>query len=363
MLQFAETARIRRRAFLAGAAGVAIIAVGAWMFTREVKSAFLDTKGADLGHIAATIANGIIPADQRSVVKSADEGSDAYLRIAGDLEEFQRSNPSVRAAYTMRIRGDDASLIVSPPADLNRNGVIDGDAEARDAVGTPLGTKPSPAMLQAAAGRASADRNFTSDRWGTWLTACAPIGKATEGTADVVCVDEDQASVEESMLRMNAMAGTLAFVAALLLFGMLVAYVRLKAELGMRKVLEEEREASLTGFIAAIEHLGAVALQSFDRDGSIRVWNRACEKLFGIPSGEAIGGDISTILSLEADASAFKKTLDEIYSSGKAPPPRERTIVSRDGTRRRTLSSMFPIKEGGEITEILCLDVDITGRS
>ena len=118
-----------------------------------------------------------------------------------------------------------------------------------------------------------------------------------------------------------------------------------------------------TGFIAAIEHLGAVALQSFDRDGSIRVWNRASEKLFGIPSGEAIGGDISTILSLEADASAFKRTLDEIHSSGKAPPPRERTIVSRDGTRRKTLSSMFPIKEGGEITEILCLDVDITGRS
>ena len=363
MQKFAETARIRRRAFVVGAAGIAIIAIGAWFFTREVKATFLETKGADLGRIAATIANQIIPADQASVVKAADENSDAYRRVTGVLEEFQRSNPSVRAAYTMRISGGDAKLVVSPPSDLNRDGVIEGELEGRDAVGTPLGEAPSPAMRAAAGGQASADRSFSSDRWGTWLTACAPVGKASVGAADVVCVDEDQASVDESMLKMNAMAGTLAFVAALLLFGMLVAYVRLKAEFGMRKVLEEEREASLTGFIAAIEHLGAVALQSFDRDGSIRVWNRASEKLFGIPSGEAIGGDISTILSLEADASAFKKTLDEIHSSGKAPPPRERTIVSRDGTRRKTLSSMFPIKEGGEITEILCLDVDITGRS
>ena len=48
------------------------------------------------------------------------------LGVTGVLEEFQRSNPSVRAAYTMRISGDGAKLVVSPPSDLNRDGVIEG---------------------------------------------------------------------------------------------------------------------------------------------------------------------------------------------------------------------------------------------
>lgn len=360
MHAYANIARIKRRAIWIGILGVAAIALGAWVFTGQVRSAFLQTKGTDLTRIATGIAKQISATEHASIKAPADASSMAYLRVTKVLEDYQRSNPSIISAYTMRITGDGASLIVSPPADTNRNHTIDAQLEQRDVIGTPLGQKPDTAMRGAAAGTAAANRTFTVDRWGTWLTACAPIPNSTAGIEAIACVDEDQASVEQSMLRMNAMAGTMAFVSALLLCGMLIGYVRMQTELGLRKTLEEEREAALVRFITAIEHMGIIAVQSFDRDGIIRVWNRVSEQIFGIPSAEAIGSDLSTILSQDGDASSCKKSIEQIYASRQAIPSRERTVISRDGTQRTLMSAMFPIVEGGEVGEVFCLDVDVT---
>ena len=360
MHDFATIARIRRRAIWIGVLGVAAIAVGAWVFTNLIEKSFLETKGSDLTRIASGIARQISATEHATIKAPADAGSTAYMRVTKVLEDYQRNNPSIIAAYTARIDGGEARLIVSPPADLNRDGAIDAKLEQREPVGTPVDESPDRAMREAAAGKAAANRAFASDRWGTWLTACAPVPNPAAGIEAIACVDEDQASVERSMLRVNAMVGTMAFVTALLLCGMLIGYVRIQSELGLRRTLEEEREASLVRFITAIEHMGIIAVQSFDRDGIVRVWNRVSESIFGIPAAEAVGSDLSTILAQDSDASSCKKSIEQIYASRQAIPSRERTVVGRDGVQRTLMSTMFPAIEGGEVGEVFCLDVDVT---
>nr|HPQ81984.1 hypothetical protein [bacterium] len=98
MHPYAQTARIRRRAFITGTAGVIIIALGAWGFARQIRATFVETKAVELKRVASTVAAQISPADHRSIKENTDQASDGYLRITGLLEEFQSRNPSVRSA-------------------------------------------------------------------------------------------------------------------------------------------------------------------------------------------------------------------------------------------------------------------------
>jgi len=89
---------------------------------------------------------------------------------------------------------------------------------------------------------------------------------------------------------------------------------------------------------------------------------RVAEKLYGIPSSEAIGNDLSAIFATRDNIIEFKKSIEAIFASKQPTPPRERTVTTKSGEVRTLISAMFPIIEGGEVTEVFCMDVDITGK-
>ncbi len=355
-------ARIKSKAVTAGIAGAVAIVLAAWFFAHLTRSFFVEAEGKNLIRVASSLARQINAGDHAAIRSPADMSTPTYDKITKIIESFQNENPDVFSAYTMRVSGDNATLIVSPPADLNRDGVISGELEQRDAAGTPYIAAPDKAMRKAASGQSWADSSFTADRWGIWLTACAPLKTSTALIDGIVCVDEDSKLVNADMFKLNAMIVGMAVVCALLLCGLLVEYVLMKAELASRGIIESERETSLAHFVSAIENLAVIAVQSFDREGVINTWNSVSEKIYGIPSSAATGNDITAIFSNKDEALALKKTINEVFASGQASPPHERTVTTRSGEARLLRSTMFPMIEGGEVSEVFCMDVDVTER-
>lgn len=362
MLPYIRIAHIKRKAAIVGITGVVIIALASWLFAHMTKSFFIETKAKDLKRIVATMAKNINPDEHATLHTDADMTSPNYTKISNLLEDYQRENPEIVSAYTMRVANNQATFIIDPPADLNMNGIIDGDLEKRVNCGTLYTSPPASSMLKAASGEVSADTDFVTDRWGTWLTSCAPL-KTLGGHIDgIVCADEDQKAVLKSIFKMNLITGTWALLSAILLFGLLYSYVSMKGELGVRKIMEEERETSVAHFIAALEHLAVISVRSFDPDGIVGIWNRAAEKIWGIPGDKVIGNDMSAIFTRKEDMLEFKKGIDAIVASKQPSKPQERTINTNTGEVHTLISTMFPIIEAGRVTEVFCMDIDVTER-
>jgi diguanylate cyclase (GGDEF)-like protein/PAS domain S-box-containing protein len=137
-----------------------------------------------------------------------------YLKLIEKEKLWLRLNPAVNDIYTMRRLGDgNIALIVDAETDYDHDGHFRGDREARTQIGE-LYPEPTPPMAVAFRGIAAFDDVPYTDRWGTWLSAYAPI-HAPGGRLDgIVGVDLDASRWVEAILW--ARCSTLAFAAVLI---------------------------------------------------------------------------------------------------------------------------------------------------
>ena len=124
-----------------------------------------------------------------------------------------------------------------------------------------------------------------------------------------------------------------------------------------------ERLAEAHALVSAIiEHAPAVAIQSYDAEGRITLWNPASERLYGYTAAEAIGRtNLDTILSPE-DAVAWQELIRSTFATGEAPPLREWKVRTASGEIRHILSSAFPVLRADAPPRLICMDVDLTER-
>lgn len=104
-----------------------------------------------------------------------------------------------------------------------------------------------------------------------------------------------------------------------------------------------------------------VAMQSLDRDGIVRLWNQASARLYGIPAETAVGRRVQELLLPEDQQDRFEALLATIWSTQKGAPPREWPVVAGSGPLW-VLTTMFPVVDGGEVVEVIRMDVDVTAR-
>jgi hypothetical protein len=211
-----EVEKVRKRAILAGALGLIFVALALWLATCAISRHYIGISGRTLMAIAVDLSSKIDVDDHSSLRKPSDRKNEAYQKITQILEACQRDNPVVFSAYTMRVIGENASLIVSPPVDEGRVFGIEEDLLLRDAIGIPYMSAPDFAMRSAARGVAAVNMEFTHDHWGDWLTSCAPI-RARSGRIDgIACVDEEKKAVSRSILKADLIALALASIFAVL---------------------------------------------------------------------------------------------------------------------------------------------------
>ncbi len=115
-------------------------------------------------------------------------------------------------------------------------------------------------------------------------------------------------------------------------------------------------------FVAAVELTPNVAVHSCDRDGTIRYWNKSCETLFGVPARQAIGQILTTVVPHPGHSEEFADLITHVWDSGEVPPPRDWLIERADGSERWVYSSHYAISRDGFTRQVLCMEIDVTGR-
>ncbi|MBM3133344.1 MAG: response regulator, partial [Chloroflexi bacterium] len=99
--------------------------------------------------------------------------------------------------------------------------------------------------------------------------------------------------------------------------------MELEAEIAVRRVAEEQAIEALGKFESVIECTPQVAIQGFDRNGVIRHWNAASERVYGFPAHKAIGQRVQDLVLSAEDAAEFEETLARVWREGQGIPPRE----------------------------------------
>ena len=115
-------------------------------------------------------------------------------------------------------------------------------------------------------------------------------------------------------------------------------------------------------FAAAVELTPNVAVHSSDRDGIVRYWNHTCHLLFGVAAREAFGQPLAKLVAHPEHEAEFAAVLESVWLTGKAPLPRDWRVRLPDGSERWVYSSHFPVSRDGATQQVLCIEIDITGR-
>jgi two-component system cell cycle sensor histidine kinase/response regulator CckA len=125
------------------------------------------------------------------------------------------------------------------------------------------------------------------------------------------------------------------------------------------EALQRQSEERLRAVIA---NAPAVAIQWFDLQGRVLLWNEASENLFGFSAAEAIGRTLDQLIHTPEEARRFVEMLAAIEATGKSVGPQEYSFRTRSGNVGVCLSTIFKIPGDDQGHWFVCMDVDLTAR-
>lgn len=120
---------------------------------------------------------------------------------------------------------------------------------------------------------------------------------------------------------------------------------------------------ALARFESVIENTPMVAIQGLSRDGRVLHWNRASAELFGVGREQALGRRFSELMDCHGAVDAIMAQIEQVWCSGTAHGPDEWQVRRLgDGREFWLVSTLFPVFDDDRVSEVFCMDVDITER-
>lgn len=122
-----------------------------------------------------------------------------YLRLIEVQKDWLSANPRVASIYTYRrhadreyrlAAGEPVHFVICAEVDYDRSGTYEGDDEMRVGIGEEF-LETDDEMLEVFLGRPEFSGEPSSDRWGTWVSAYAPIFGADGKVEAALGVDFD----------------------------------------------------------------------------------------------------------------------------------------------------------------------------
>lgn len=144
-----------------------------WGFIIQAKGTLLE-QCKKTAKSSAKIAAQRLDGDMLEKIKPGDEGSDSYKEILQQLQDFL-CGEDIKYIYTMRMENDKLTFIVD--ADTEDGAAIGEEYEIYDE------------MAEAFEGKVTVDREMTSDEWGDFYSAFAPIYNSSDQIVGIVGVD------------------------------------------------------------------------------------------------------------------------------------------------------------------------------
>lgn len=247
------------------AALIGLFIVITYVFLDRVEFERLRTYAADVAQRTATLVD--VPLHE-SIQAPEDQDSVAYSVIQDVLVEARVLNPTVESIYTMRPEKSSTNwqFVVDSTSveDVNGDGIVSVD-ELPAEVGETYDVSCCPELPKALTGP-TADTEFTSDKWGTWISGYAPLTDSDGRVVGIVGVDVSLDTYLTERAQLVQYIEILTFFCLLLsaLFGYWGSVIfrrenqRIKAALEIRATeLSDEvqkRTRALESFMATIVH-------------------------------------------------------------------------------------------------------------
>ncbi|MEG1971234.1 MAG: PAS domain S-box protein, partial [Burkholderiaceae bacterium] len=113
---------------------------------------------------------------------------------------------------------------------------------------------------------------------------------------------------------------------------------------------------------ATLEHTPGVAIQWFDREGRVLLWNAASEAIYGIDRVDAIGRCLDALIYTPEQTAEFRRLLAKVEASGAPHGPFEMMVNRADGSRVDLVFTLFAIPGEGEEPIFVSMDIDLSAQ-
>lgn len=237
----------------------------------------------------ARMAASNIDGDILDTIEAGDEGSENYLQVLEELQKFLQGD-EIEYIYTMRMRDGSLSFIV------------DADTEEGAAVGEAY--ESYEVIEEAFRGEVSVDNEITSDEWGSYYSAFAPIYNAAGKQVGIVGVDCSVTAIEQQtksyirdFLLTEGIGIAISIVLAFTISFLLTKNVRIIDE-KMRELADSEGDLTRQIDVKSKDEVGSIA----------RNMNTFLQSLHdimaGIQGSEAVLLDMSSQISSNMSTSA-----------------------------------------------------------
>lgn len=295
---------------------VALIAILTWAvlvyaYFHAAHQTVLSELRNHLMDIAQFVALSIDPEEHQRVYRERSEDTPLYRKLTEQLERFAAAFlPEVREKGTFLAQESIYTLVPSQgntwyfvldsgvPYDINGDGEIDED-EDKAHLGEPCDVSEFPEMRRCyLEGKPTADKNFTKDIWGVWLSGYAPIKDQNGRTVAIVGVDFNVTTIWEKERKLRQ--------AAWLIFAILSTFTLLTARLyGRLKEAVDELKAKAEALTQAKSDweltfdLVDTGIAVLDENFTVLRVNKALARLLGKSEGELIGKQCTEVLHPE----------------------------------------------------------------
>ncbi|MBS1136859.1 MAG: sensor signal transduction histidine kinase [Proteobacteria bacterium] len=123
---------------------------------------------------------------------------------------------------------------------------------------------------------------------------------------------------------------------------------------------DEALNAGEEQFRRLLEAVPTLAVQGFDRGGTVRYWNKANEAVYGYSAQEAIGRNILDLVVPPELRQTVKRQIKHGAATGEMPPAAELWLVRKDGSRVSVYSSYAIVFTPDSEPELFRIDLDLT---
>ena len=114
--------------------------------------------------------------------------------------------------------------------------------------------------------------------------------------------------------------------------------------------------------VAALELTPLVAVCSIDREGRIRFCNQACADLSGLALDAVLGQPLKALFSRGDREAEHDALVEQAWRTGRPSPIGDWHVRTPGGRELWLYSTLVPVFHEGELTQVFCMDVDVTSR-
>ena len=226
--------------------GFLLFMTSAWLFLEHAEHKEKDRLQSIMESAPLVYASEMQRMGHSRITPTTPATDETYLRLIEAEERWLHTNHKVSNIYTFRPTIDGkCETLVDSESDLDQNGLIEGPRETRSKIGEAI-QPPREVLTRVLAGEIGFNGTPRTDRWGTWISAYAPIHNEAGEIEAVLGVDMDasqwaQAISEARLTMLGYLSAVFIFINAIMV---LIAVRLLARENAKQKHIAEQIEHS-----------------------------------------------------------------------------------------------------------------------